>query len=271
MNSAEPFRILVTNDDGTASPGLWHLAASLVGPGREIVVAAPQRDSSGFAAAVGDVAHGAAIEASPVEWPPEWPANDTPAWAVDGPPGRCVLGGVLGIFGPRPHLVVSGINAGANVGRFLQLHSGTLGAALTAANSGTRAMAVSLDTPHGPDAAEQPMHWQTAAQVAAALVDQLRARPRGTVWNVNVPNIERALVRGIAEGRPGRSRQALEARSAGEGRHELHLVPLATTIGDAPTSDERSDRDLLDAGMVSVTSVTAPGLLAVGEIELDFA
>jgi 5'-nucleotidase len=270
-------RILVTNDDGVDSPGLWHLAHALSGPGREVVIAAPSRDSSGFAAAVGHIGPGAVFEAHPTEWPAHWtqrPAEERPpAWAVEGPPGRCVLAGVLGLFGPRPHLVVSGINAGANTGRFLQLHSGTLGAALTAANSGISAMAVSLDTVPRPGMEEDPAeHWGAAAQVAAALVDQLAARERGTVWNVNVPNLERDEIAGIAEARLGRSRWAMQLSPVSEGRHEVNMVPTTPRVragADAASDDGPTDRELLDGGHVAITSVTVPGLLPVGEVALD--
>lgn len=263
----EPLRILVTNDDGASSPGLWHLAAALRGPDRQVVVAAPLRDSSGFAAAVGDVAPGAVIDARATGWPAPWSAVDDPAWVVDGPPGRCVLAGVLGVFGARPDVVVSGINAGANTGRFLQLHSGTLGAALTAGNSGLRAMAVSLDTSPRPAEPGEERHWDVAARVAALLLAQLQAQPRRTVWNVNVPNVAWGDVRGIGEAQLGRSRQVMATRDAGDGRHEIHLVPSAG--GGEAAAPGSTDRALLDDARVAITSVTPPGLSSVGDVVLD--
>lgn len=262
-----PLRVLVTNDDGAASAGVWHLAAALSGPGREVVVAIPHQDSSGFAAAVGDVAPGATIRTRSVEWPAGWKVDGVSAWMVEGPPGRCVLAAVLGVFGDRPDIVVSGVNAGANTGRFLQLHSGTLGAALTAANSGLRAMAVSLDTYVGGVQVADP-EWAVSARVAAGLVDQLLAQPGRTVWNVNVPNLPWSDLRGIQAARIGRSRTTFTVEPMGDGEFALGMALLPVDAAPASSDGLRADRELLDDGFVSITSVTPPGLVAVGEIDL---
>jgi 5'-nucleotidase len=270
MSARLPHRVLVTNDDGVSSPGLWYLAAAVSRLGCQVVVAAPRVDSSGFAAAVGDVVSGAVIETAPAASPL---APGIEGWSVEGPPARCVLAGVLGVFGSPPDVVMSGINAGANTGRFLQLHSGTLGAALAAGNSGLRAMAVSLDVMPGLmfDGSEQ--HWSTAAEVAARLLGQLIVRPVRTVWNVNVPNLPLTQLRGVAEARPGRSRQQLRASEVATGRHVLDLVALGD---DAGTSSEGGggpavDRTLLDGGIVSVVGVTVPGIAAVGGPVLELS
>lgn len=134
-------RVLVTNDDGVESPGLAPLVRAVVQQGHEVVVVAPDRDMSGSAAAIGQIHVDQGVEATPVEL--EGLAG-VPAHAVDGPPGLCVLAARLGGFGDPPELVVSGINPGCNTGRAV-LHSGTVGAALTAANFGCRGLAVSLD------------------------------------------------------------------------------------------------------------------------------
>ena len=74
-----------------------------------------------------------------------------------------------------------------NAGR-AALHSGTVGAALTAANFGRPAMAVSLGL-------GSPPHWETAATTAAALVPWLDRVKPPSVLNVNVPNLARHEVR----------------------------------------------------------------------------
>ena len=159
-------KVLVTNDDGVASPGLHALVRALTGDGRDVEVAAPDRDMSGSGAAIGRIHLDEHIDAQPVELPG---LAGVPAYAVDGPPGLCVLAARLGGFGPPPDVVVSGINPGCNTGRAV-LHSGTVGAALTAANLGCRGLAVSIDVRPGPaaDGSTGPRHWATAAQVAAA-------------------------------------------------------------------------------------------------------
>jgi 5'-nucleotidase len=134
-------RVLVTNDDGVESRGLHVLARALVDTGLDVIVAAPDRDMSGSAAAIGQIHIDQEIEAEPIELPD---LAGVVAYAVDGPPGLCVLAARLGGFGQPPDLVVSGINPGCNTGRAI-LHSGTVGAALTAANLGARGLAVSID------------------------------------------------------------------------------------------------------------------------------
>jgi 5'-nucleotidase len=134
-------KVLVTNDDGVASPGLHALARALVDDGFDVIVVAPDREMSGSAAAIGQVHIGEGIDAERVDLPR---LDGVPAYAVAGPPGLCVLTARLGGFGDPPDLVVSGINPGCNTGRAV-LHSGTVGAALTAANFGCRGLAVSID------------------------------------------------------------------------------------------------------------------------------
>jgi 5'-nucleotidase len=134
-------KVLVTNDDGVGSPGLHALARALVDDGHDVIVVAPDREMSGSAAAIGQVHVEAGIDAERVDLPR---LEGVPAYAVAGPPGLCVLTARLGGFGDPPELVVSGINPGCNTGRAV-LHSGTVGAALTAANFGCRGLAVSID------------------------------------------------------------------------------------------------------------------------------
>ncbi|HEX6236859.1 MAG TPA: 5'/3'-nucleotidase SurE [Acidimicrobiales bacterium] len=164
-------RVLVTNDDGVESPGLHELAQSLAACGHDLVVAAPDRDMSGSSAAIGQVHIDEHIDAEPAELPG---LDGVPAYAVDGPPGLCVFAARLGGFGPPPDLIVSGINPGANTGRAV-LHSGTVGAALTAASFGCRGIAVSLDV------SARHLHERPGAAPPAAVpsVDGTAAGPVG--------------------------------------------------------------------------------------------
>ena len=133
-------RVLVTNDDGVSSEGLWALAKRVVDAGYEAVVAAPTTDMTGMGAAIGGDLHGGELSSKNCARRP----GATPCWAVDGPPALCVIMTQLGAFGDPVPMVVSGVNPGLNCGRSA-LHSGTVGAALTAANNGAHGIAVSLD------------------------------------------------------------------------------------------------------------------------------
>src|SRR5688572_27496371 len=134
-------RVLITNDDGVDAPGLRSLARAAVAAGLDTVVAAPLREQSGMSAAmIATERDGRVVlEARDLVG-----LDGTPAYGVAGSPGFIALIASRGAFGPAPGLVLSGINRGANAGRAI-LHSGTVGAALTAAARGARAMAVSLD------------------------------------------------------------------------------------------------------------------------------
>ncbi|WDZ84630.1 5'/3'-nucleotidase SurE [Micromonospora cathayae] len=136
-------RVLVTNDDGVAAPGLARLAGAAVRRGLEVVVAAPLTEAAGTSAALTAVEREGhvVVRDHPL---PELPG--VPVYGVGGSPGLVTLIALHGAFGPPPAVVLSGVNRGANVGRAV-LHSGTVGAALTAAANGCRAMAVSLDVP----------------------------------------------------------------------------------------------------------------------------
>jgi 5'-nucleotidase len=167
-------RVLVTNDDGVASPGLHALARALVDDGFDVIVVAPDREMSGSAAAIGQVHVNEGIDAERVDLPR---LDGVPAYAVAGPPGLCVVTARLGGFGDPPDLVVSGINPGCNTGRAV-LHSGTVGAALTAANFGCRGLAVSIDvsTLHLHEQATGSEARPGGARSAIAVGDGDRAR-----------------------------------------------------------------------------------------------
>ena len=123
--SRSGLRVLVTNDDGIAAPGLAALAAAVAALGHDVVVAAPATDHSGASSAIGPMGGPDGVAVTPVELDA---VPDVPAFAVDAPPALIVIIGRLGAFGDAPDVVVSGINPGPNTGRST-LHSGTVGAA----------------------------------------------------------------------------------------------------------------------------------------------
>ena len=176
-------RVLVTNDDGFDSPGIFHLAHALA---REfdVTVAAPDRDRSGAGTGIGHFDAAAGIPMRRVDIGVER------AFALDGPPGLAVMAAALGAFGEPFTVVVSGINAGINTGQSV-IHSGTVGAALTARTFGSHGLAVSLEP-------SDPWHWESAAEIAVAATRWLTARERQpTAINLNVPGVELDLIRGL--------------------------------------------------------------------------
>jgi len=168
-------RILVTNDDGIESPGLAALASVVREAGHDVVVAAPETEYSGMSAALAAVTTQGRVLIKQTKL----------GYAVPAAPAYIVILATLGAFGPVPDLVLSGINPGANAGRAV-LHSGTVGAALTAVARGLRGMAVSLDYLAAVDGST--LHWATAAATARSLLDRAAAAPPGVALNLNVPN-----------------------------------------------------------------------------------
>jgi 5'-nucleotidase len=175
------------------------------------------------------------------------------AWAVNAPPAMCVLASRLGGFGEPPELVVSGINAGMNTGRAI-LHSGTVGAALTAQNFGLSALAVSLQD-------GDPWRWDTAAALAVEVLELLLDGPARSVLNLNVPNVERAEVKGIRWARLapfGEVRMAITPEDVeGEGDDDP-TRRLSTELQLAEVNFEPdTDTGLVRAGYAALTTLVA--------------
>ena len=187
-------RILVANDDGIEAPGLHALAAAARRTTDDIIVVAPLEDWSGASAAVGAFYRrdGVAYRTFDLDG-----LEGVAAYGIDGPPALGVILACVGGFGPRPDVVLSGINHGVNVGR-AALHSGTVGAVLTGAQFGLRGLATSLR--YGPD----PVPWRTAAELAEALLPTVCSSPPATVLNLNVPDVAPEGLQGVRQARLGR-------------------------------------------------------------------
>jgi 5'-nucleotidase len=183
-------RALVTNDDGIGSEGIRRLAMVAVGAGLDVVVAAPLTDSSGASASLIALRNDSQVV---VERRALDGLDGVPSFGVAAVPGYIALLGIRGAFGDPPDLVLSGVNAGLNAGHAI-LHSGTVGAVLTASTLGCRGMAVSLAV--GPD-----MHWGTACHAAGEVLPWLMGADRSVVLNVNAPNVELSQLRGLRRAR----------------------------------------------------------------------
>ena len=180
---------LITNDDGIDSHGLDALAQVAIDAGLEVLVAAPMRDCSGMSAAVfGDESDvQTAVAAADSSRLP-----GVEMLSVNGTPGLIARAAMHGVYGRVPDVVLSGINLGENYGSNI-IHSGTVGAALTGAMNGARALAVSLDVTDLTD----PPHWNACTlYIEHVLPWLLRSNP-GTTLSMNVP--DSAQVRGLRQ------------------------------------------------------------------------
>ncbi len=135
----KPIQILLTNDDGIQSPGLWAAAGALSELGYVHVVA-PRDQFSGAGRSLPSTSDG-------IITPQQMQVNGKlwTVYSVGGTPAQAILHAICEILPERPDLVVSGINYGENLGVGVTV-SGTVGAAMEGAGNGIPALAVSLET-----------------------------------------------------------------------------------------------------------------------------
>jgi 5'-nucleotidase len=250
------WRCLVTNDDGIESPGLVVLAQVALEAGFEVVVAAPRREASGASASITAIEEDGRFVVEHRTLPGLEDACDV--LAVGGLPAFIALTGMRGAFGPAPDIVLSGINNGPNTG-YAVLHSGTVGAALTASTFGARAMAVSLNvrtrTVSGaglpPSQLRSPC-WATAAEFARRTLPALVGSEAGTVLNINAPNLPLDQVKGFEPAHLARF-GAVQTNVAerGEGYVKVTLAEIDAEY------EPGTDAALLAAGYATITPLQA--------------
>jgi len=166
-------RILLTNDDGIQAVGLRAMHKALAASGHDVQVVAPITEQS---------AVGHAITMSAPLRVKEFREAGFFGLGVSGTPADCVKLAISTLVSPAPDLVVSGINAGANVGVDI-MYSGTVSAATEGALMGFPALAVSMDD-------HNPVELSGQAAYAAALLARLpfSSLPGKCVLNLNFPN-----------------------------------------------------------------------------------
>lgn len=234
---SEQYRVIVTNDDGIDSPGL-RLFAKALAEEYDVVVAAPASDMSGSGTGIGGFDPVTGVDLKKAE------VDGITAYTIAGPPGLAVMGAALGAFGRFPDLVVSGVNAGMNTGHSI-IHSGTVGAALTARTFRSRGLAVSL-------AQSDPWQWDTAVEVGTSAARWLLDRRHGPfVLNINVPGVPRTEINGIHWADLDEFGYFRVANAAVEDR-KLQFVVRSSSSG----TDPGSDTALCAKNFVTVTPLT---------------
>lgn len=182
-------RILLTNDDGIHSDGLIQLENALREVG-DVYVIAPAAEMSG------------ASHSLTLARPLRIRQIDDRHWTVDGTPTDCVTLALHKILpeAERPHLCVSGINHGGNLGDDAT-YSGTVAGALEATILGVPGIALSL-------VAREQFDFTEAARFAVSAVRKILSEglPEGTLLNINIPRGEikgvRVTRQGIKNARP---------------------------------------------------------------------
>ncbi|MDP1871834.1 MAG: 5'/3'-nucleotidase SurE [Gallionella sp.] len=225
-------RILISNDDGYFAPGLACLAQQLAKIA-EVVVVAPEQDRSG------------ASNSLTLDRPLKLRKAASGYYYVNGTPTDCVHLAVTGMLDYQPDMVVSGINAGANMGDDT-IYSGTVAAATEGYLLGIPSIAISL-------VGSNLVHFETAARVASELVLRFGAQAQPSPWllNVNVPDVPYDQLQGIEVTRLGKRHKAEPVIKAQSPSGET--VYWVGPAGRAQDAGEGTDFNALNLKRASLT------------------
>lgn len=226
-------RILISNDDGVYAAGIAALAQELAKIA-EVVVVAPDRNRSG------------ASNSLSVQVPVRIRKLDNGYHSVTGTPTDCVHLAVTGLFNCKFDMVVSGINAGANLGDDV-LYSGTVAAATEGGLLGVPSLAFSLV------GSDPQQHYATAAIVAAKIVKKLQREPLpyATILNINVPDVSLDAIMGYELTHLGKRHPAQPAIKALDPRgYPVYWIGAA---GEAADAGPGTDFEAISRNMVSIT------------------
>lgn len=241
-------RILLTNDDGWNAAGIVAVHDALVAAGHDVTVVAPLTNQSGVG---GRITFGGP--------PLQVVLQEAHKYSVAGSPADAVEVGLSVVFADKPpDLVISGTNIGQNIGA-ATVHSGTIGAAVTALNDGVPAIAVSTEIDLATNIGPFAETGAFVVKLVAALRKQAKGGPllpKAVGLNVNYPIVEGGGVpAGVALTQNGRGFLDL-----------TYTGTLPTTVGESselkigfnvkiPESEDNADTTALAANKVSISLI----------------
>jgi len=227
---------LISNDDGIEAIGIRVLADAMRLLG-DVTIVAPEKNCSG------------ASNSLTLDAPIRITHLETGGYRVSGTPTDCVHVALTGLLAEDPDIVVSGINAGANLGDDV-IYSGTVAAAMEGRFLGYPALAISLVF------GENPQHYYaTAAEAAVRLVRQLQRDPlpADTILNINVPDCPWSEIRGFEVTRLGHRHRAEPVVKTVDPRgREMYWIGPAGAEQDAGPG---TDFDAIRRKCISVTPI----------------
>lgn len=184
-------KILISNDDGIDSAGIYALTSELKKIG-EVTVIAPRTEQSA-------VGHAITMK-FPLRITEYYKDNEFFGYAIDGTPADCIKIGIRNILKEPPDIVLSGINLGSNTAINI-IYSGTVSAAREAAIMNVPAMAISI-TSH------DAKNFDYAAKLTAELTKLVAKNklPTGTLLNVNIPDLPKEQIAGVLLTQQGKSK-----------------------------------------------------------------
>lgn len=226
-------RILISNDDGYQAPGIEALAAAIADVAGHIDVIAPERNRSAASSSLTVIDPLRVFRA----------ANGF--LYVNGTPSDCVHLAITGLLDVLPDMVISGINAGANLGDDV-IYSGTVAGAIEGRFLGYPAIAVSMNS-------YTPNHYSSGARAACELVKRIQQvpLPGESILNVNVPDLPWDDIRGWQVTRLGNRHRAEHIIQDKDPRGEpLYWIGSAGQEQDAGPG---TDFHAISNGYISVT------------------
>ena len=231
--------ILVTNDDGIESKGLWVLAKAMSRVG-QVSVIAPDKERSGVGSSLSfrsDISIDEVVSSIP----------GVAAYAIGGTPSDCVMLGIRQMPQSRFDLVVSGINPGPNIGTDIH-YSGTVMATLQSYYKKISSIAVSLY----PRNRDEALDFDFAAEVTEKLVVNIKTGKLKTdaILNVNIPNIPRAQIKGILTTKTASIGYVTPSKK-GDDKVMNYVLELDDLFN--PVAAEGTDIWAIQAGYISVS------------------
>lgn len=226
--------ILVTNDDGVHSSGLYSLLQAMNDVGDAYIVA-PDRERS------------AAAHSLTMHRPLKVTALSERVFSLNGTPTDCVTIGINKILPEKPAIIVSGINMGANLGDDIT-YSGTVSAAIEGTIFGVPSVAFSL-------IAAKEYHFDTASEFAKKVARYVlkNSLPYDTLLNINIPNVPKEKIKGVKLTRQGKRIYDGSIQETYDPWGEKHYW----IGGGKPYWERGEDTDIeaVQAGFISVTPV----------------
>ncbi len=227
--------ILLTNDDGFDAPGIRVLSQELQNHGHSVIIVAPLTQQS------------ATSHSITLFKPIKIHKIEERIFAISGTPTDCIIMAEQKVPIGAIDLVISGINCGQNMGEDI-LYSGTVAAALEAMFLGFKAIAVS-------SAAYSDVKYHTAAKALCAMLDNgiHDILEQDEIFNINVPNVEPAEIKGIKITAVGHRRYDNFVRE----EIEVDGSRVYFFGGDLPIWEKRPNSDFLavNAGYISISPI----------------
>jgi len=233
-------KILISNDDGINAPGIQALVDALEKTA-DVFVVAPDREQSA-------VGHAITIH-DPLKVSKKYIDGKVFGYAVSGTPADCVKLALCSLMKDNPpDLIVSGVNHGANLGTDI-IYSGTVSAATEGTLLGIPSIAISVNS------FKRDAKFSVAAEVVVEVIEKINEfnLPKGTLLNVNVPNLERDEIKGWKLTYQGKTKYVE--------RYVKRIDPRGNSYywidGDLVEREDETDADFraVKEGCISITPI----------------